>query len=140
MKCPRCAGEMEAVENDGIRSSNCPACRGVWIGGASLDKLFAREIDAPHIEDALDTFMSLDFRDGRLPCPACRGRRLNTLEIEGVELDYCIGCKGLFFDPGELEQVFPNTYRGKTKTGADSIAETANLFETIVAFFSRVGR
>ena len=140
MKCPRCAQAMELVENEGIRSATCSACGGAWIGGASLHKLFAREVGAPHIEEALDTFMSLDFRDGRLPCPTCRGRHLKTIEVEGVELDYCIGCKGLFFDPGELEQVFPHTYRTTARKGADSATGAGNLFETIVEFFSRIGR
>ena len=140
MKCPRCAQAMDPVENEDIRSSTCSSCNGVWISAASLHKLFAREENTPHFEEALDTFMSLDFGDGRLPCPSCRGRYLKTLEIEDVELDYCIGCKGLFFDPGELERVFPNTYRGAVDTGADSTTGSGNLFETIVAFFSRPGR
>lgn len=140
MKCPRCAETMQIVERDDVRSRICPSCNGAWISDTSLHKLFAREEDTPHIEEALETILSLDFRDGNLPCPTCLGRRLKTLEVEGVELDYCIGCKGLFFDPGELERVFPNTYRDPgDKQGAAGRGEES-LFDTIVAFFSGSGR
>ena len=140
MKCPRCAGEMETTEQEGIRSSTCPSCNGAWISGASLHRLFAREEDTPHIEEALDTILSLDFRDGKLPCPTCRGRRLQTLEVEGVELDYCTGCKGLFFDPGELEQVFPSTYRKTPSSGSGDGGDDDNLFDVIIDFFSNFKR
>ena len=136
MNCPRCAEAMEVVERDDIRSHICPSCNGAWISGASLHRLFAREEDAPHIEEALETIMSFDFRDGRLPCPTCQGKRLQTLEVDGVELDYCVSCKGLFFDPGELEQVFPSTYGSTAEDGVDSTAESESLFDTIIAFFS----
>ena len=140
MKCPRCAETMQTVERDDVRSRVCPSCNGAWISDTSLHKLFAREEEAPHIEETLDTFMSHDFRDGKLPCPTCPGRRLQTLEVEDVELDYCIGCKGLFFDPGELERVFPNTYRGSADKQGDAGREEDSLFDTIIAFFSRFGR
>ena len=136
MKCPRCAETMQVVEREDVRSRVCPACNGAWISDTSLHKLFAREEDTPHIEEALETILSLDFRDGKLPCPTCRGRRLQTLEVEGVELDYCSGCKGLFFDPGELERVFPKTYRVAADTQGDAGNRKDSLFDTIIAFFS----
>jgi Zn-finger nucleic acid-binding protein len=140
MKCPRCAETMQIVERDDVRSRVCPSCNGAWISDTSLHKLFAREEDTPHIEEMLDTFMSHDFRDGKLPCPACAGRRMQTLEVEGVELDYCTGCKGLFFDPGELERVFPSTYRGPAGKPDGTGNEDASLFDTILAFFSGTRR
>ncbi|MGC8917433.1 MAG: zf-TFIIB domain-containing protein [Thermoanaerobaculum sp.] len=37
-------------------------------------------------------------------CPACRSE-LVVVEREGVELDWCPFCRGLWFDAGELEAV-----------------------------------
>ena len=34
-------------------------------------------------------------------CPACSGEMI-VVERHGIELDYCIGCKGIWFDSGEL--------------------------------------
>ena len=127
---------MSRIEHDGIQSSTCASCNGEWISGNSLHELFAREEDAPHIEEALDTILALDFRDGHRHCPTCRGRRLKTLYVESIELDYCIGCKGLFFDPGELERVFPNTYRSMRESGEETPPDTRNLLDVIMAIFS----
>lgn len=38
-------------------------------------------------------------------CPACR-EDLVFLEVEGVELDLCLQCHGLWFDLEELEALF----------------------------------
>lgn len=38
-------------------------------------------------------------------CPACR-EDLLLLEVEGVELDLCLRCRGLWFDAEELEALF----------------------------------
>lgn len=37
-------------------------------------------------------------------CPACRAE-LVVVEREGVELDWCPFCRGLWFDAGEMEAV-----------------------------------
>jgi hypothetical protein len=35
-------------------------------------------------------------------CPKC-GNEMRTETIEGVEVEKCAGCEGIFFDRGELE-------------------------------------
>ncbi len=35
-------------------------------------------------------------------CPKC-GRGLKTIGREGLQLDFCEGCEGIWFDKGELE-------------------------------------
>ena len=37
-------------------------------------------------------------------CPKCK-QPLIVVEFQGVELDYCPGCRGTWFDAGELELV-----------------------------------
>lgn len=38
-------------------------------------------------------------------CPACGDVEMFVLEFELVELDYCVGCGGVWLDSGELELV-----------------------------------
>lgn len=40
-----------------------------------------------------------------LKCPRC-GSDMAVLDIHGVAVDECTGCKGLFFDRGEMEDLF----------------------------------
>ena len=119
MICPRCNTALDTRDIDGIPISTCPACNGNWIGGAALAALFARDHSAPRIEEALEAILDLEFHDGRRHCPRCRNKYMKAMMVDGIELDYCVACKGLYFDQGELEQVFPSTFRAvRAKTGS----------------------
>lgn len=37
-------------------------------------------------------------------CPKC-GHAMVEVELDGVKVDKCTGCKGIYFDDGELEQI-----------------------------------
>ena len=37
-------------------------------------------------------------------CPKC-GMKMDTIQINAVEIDKCFACGGLYFDDGELEKV-----------------------------------
>ena len=39
-----------------------------------------------------------------MKCPKC-GRDMQTLALEGLTVDKCTGCEGLFFDRGELDDL-----------------------------------
>src|SRR6476469_7032536 len=43
-------------------------------------------------------------------CPACQSM-LQTFQMGPVQLDRCVGCKGTFFDGGELEAVLGRSVR-----------------------------
>jgi len=36
-------------------------------------------------------------------CPVCKNEPMVVLELKGVEIDYCLKCKGIWLDKGELE-------------------------------------
>ena len=127
---------METSEHDGIRSSVCPRCAGTWIGGRSLANLFERDRDAPHIEEAMEAILGVDYQSSQRQCPACRDRRLKALLIDDVELDYCVACKGLYFDQGELEQVFPGVV-GKSVIAADTPGSASQFWAVILKFTGR---
>lgn len=107
--CPRCNGSMEPSEFGGVPVIACSACAGTWIDAGSLHRLFTGEKDAVDLVHALEAIFELDFSESRRNCPRCAGRRLKAVEIENTELDYCLACKGLFFDKGELRRVYPET-------------------------------
>ena len=134
MICPRCNTAMEARDHAGIRSSSCPQCSGIWIGGAALARLFERDRDAPHIEEALEAILGVDYRSSRRQCPACRGRHLKAVLVDDVELDYCVACKGLYFDQGELEQVLPGTFGEPGSTARSPRGSTSRFWAVITRF------
>ena len=36
-------------------------------------------------------------------CPACKDEQMIVMELDNVEIDYCLECQGVWLDAGELE-------------------------------------
>jgi Zn-finger nucleic acid-binding protein len=105
MKCPECNLDLDTP--NGLSPCTCPSCAGIWIGGRALRAMFAGSDDQNEVEQTLDSILELDFKGSRRRCPNCVVRHLKAVNIGRTEIDFCASCKGLFFDPGELERVFP---------------------------------
>jgi hypothetical protein len=46
-----------------------------------------------------------------MECPVCKHQAMITLELNNVEIDYCLKCKGIWLDAGELEMLLGNDAR-----------------------------
>jgi Zn-finger nucleic acid-binding protein len=132
MNCPKCNSSFDSATDNEMPVYHCPTCSGTWIHGQSLHRLLAASEDADSITETLDSIHHLDFRASRRKCPSCRGRHLKAVVVENTELDFCANCKGLFFDPGELERVFPGILgQGKAATNA------RNFWHSLLGFINR---
>lgn len=40
-----------------------------------------------------------------MQCPACTDKTLVMSERQGIEIDYCPGCRGVWLDRGELDKI-----------------------------------
>lgn len=49
-----------------------------------------------------------------MKCPKC-GHQLATENLEGVEIDRCSFCEGLYLDAGELEKLFLHRSQGERR-------------------------
>ncbi|RKY24304.1 MAG: hypothetical protein DRP62_04035 [Planctomycetota bacterium] len=47
-----------------------------------------------------------------MDCPVCKNPMI-TLELAGVEIDYCTACGGIWLDAGELELLLGNREQAK---------------------------
>lgn len=50
-----------------------------------------------------------------MKCPKC-GHDLATERLEGVDIDRCTFCEGLFLDAGELEKLFMQRTQGERRS------------------------
>ncbi|MGI6394283.1 MAG: zf-TFIIB domain-containing protein [bacterium] len=48
-----------------------------------------------------------------LKCPVCTKTDMAVLELEGVEIDYCFDCGGIWLDAGELELLLGSSEKSK---------------------------
>lgn len=40
-----------------------------------------------------------------MQCPVCEATKLQMAERQGVEIDYCPDCRGIWLDRGELDKI-----------------------------------
>lgn len=45
-----------------------------------------------------------------MKCPRCAGVELKLSDRQGVEIDYCPECRGIWLDRGELDKIIERSY------------------------------
>ena len=131
--CPVCLGvKMEKVtlENDAVATTgrltldHCPRCGGVWFEAGEVQRL--RGIDATVLwrqiaqREGVHAMQCHSCRTHvprnaaecpacgwkiELDCPTC-DRGMRVAEQNGMRLDYCTHCKGVWFDHDELTSIW----------------------------------
>ena len=56
-------------------------------------------------------------------CPVCKYDMI-VVEYHNIELDHCTGCKGVWFDSGELELLLESQGLGEAKLFLDNILDS----------------
>ncbi len=56
-------------------------------------------------------------------CPHCKNEVLIAVEHESVEIDYCVGCRGVWLDAGELELLFGDADKAQAVLSLGSPAD-----------------
>ena len=108
MNCPDCNYPLRQKKIQNVIVDECPKCGGIWF-----DKDELRQV-----KDASDSDLNwMDFeiwkhlkkygakKSERL-CPHCnRQMALLNYENTNVEIDFCIGCQGIWLDKNELKNI-----------------------------------
>ena len=47
-----------------------------------------------------------------MKCPVCREAELVMSERQGIEIDYCSTCRGVWLDRGELDKIIDKSLNG----------------------------
>jgi Zn-finger nucleic acid-binding protein len=53
-------------------------------------------------------------------CPACKDPDLVISERQGIEIDYCPKCRGIWLDRGELDKIIERSTSSDTSQHRDS--------------------
>lgn len=96
--CPRCNGPMALLAKKNIELDACPQCMGIWFDKDELDKITD---GCASFEGLIYTAKSLGRK---LPCPSC-GKKMTYATVEGITIDFCQDCAGIWLDAGELSAV-----------------------------------
>ncbi len=121
MDCPKCLGILERKILLGVEVDVCPMCEGIWFDKGELfeiikadlrsgdvDGLFREDIDGKEVQGSYDVLNEkLAF------CPRCeeRGEKVEMKRSldkkNGIWLDSCPVCGGIWLDGGELAKIRP---------------------------------
>lgn len=73
-----------------------------------------------------------------MKCPVCKDVTLLMSEKNGIEIDYCPECRGIWLDRGELEKIMErsekDTYHGDKNAKPYKKKKTAMLSEIFELF------
>jgi hypothetical protein len=100
----------------------------------SLKTILETEKNTVLLTDLVSSFESLKARNKDRQCPECKNQQLFQITVQGVELDLCPECIGVFFDEGELQQLLPSLENKSKETGVGSYLAGEGLFWAIIAF------
>jgi len=99
---------MEKRPEGGVLLDHCRACNAVWLDAGELESLEVGAAKGPAELEALRAAES--EREARRVvstvglCPRCQ-RGLEGRSLQGIEVDQCRHCGGIFFDHRELPAV-----------------------------------
>jgi uncharacterized protein len=117
MRCPDCRLDLVILEVDGVELDFCLDHHGVWFDHDELLQLFARadapqellELEARLMEPAAATqarrASANRSKGGKRRCPRCAIRLQEVMLGRGPIIDSCPRGHGLWFDPGEVQQL-----------------------------------
>ncbi len=58
-----------------------------------------------------------------MQCPVCKEVTLVMSERQGVEIDYCPSCRGVWLDRGELDKIIERATPVETSSAARALTE-----------------
>jgi Zn-finger nucleic acid-binding protein len=60
-------------------------------------------------------------------CPVCKGVELVMSERQGIEIDYCPTCRGIWLDRGELDKLIERSAQPDVNPSAPYARQTTTL-------------
>jgi len=99
MNCPRCNKKLLLKEGEGHIGLTCNLCGGIWLSGKYL--LSLKYENDFNLDNFMKSLQSSNPREINLPCPGC-GKKLYSSLTNGIEIEWCRLCDGVWFDKNEL--------------------------------------
>lgn len=104
LNCPKCQTPMEEFEyaGSGVMIDKCPKGCGFWLDDGELDKV---QIMMEYYEKITNPSpLPQDTKITERKCPHCK-EKLVEKEYEGVPIDVCLKCAGVWLDKDELYEI-----------------------------------
>jgi Zn-finger nucleic acid-binding protein len=115
MLCPRDQTHLIMHQGEGAGACVCSRCHGVWFSRASLEAC-VRRTRPPASPPSAPIHARSSPVQRQLACPICKSDRLVAHIHDGIEVDTCPRCHGVWLDHGEMEHLL-RLHRGPAGPG-----------------------
>jgi len=107
MDCPACKNAMITLELEDVEIDYCTNCGGIWLDAGELELLLNEPDKAKGL---LDSFRIDSESDEKIrKCPIC-DKKMQKVVVGSSKpvllIDKCRRSDGLWFDKGELQDIF----------------------------------
>lgn len=96
--CPRDRTPLAHEKIGSVVVDRCPKCRGAFFDAAEVGRLTKDKELAKYLACVHGAATS------PMVCPACGGL-MDLDKVDGVEMDHCTSCLGVWLDAGELDRL-----------------------------------
>lgn len=104
--CPACQEMMRPIELGEVTIDECRFCDGLWLDRDEPEQLAKMDILGQHLLQPMNFDDSKKAKpEGNRICPRCEVE-LRLYEHNGVNVDICGKCRGMFLDRWELQELF----------------------------------
>ena len=118
---------MRQIQDKGISLDWCDLCDGIWLDPGELSRLSRTVVDIPNLLP--QPARSKTHQSSETPqCPRCKvGLEKILYEQAGsLQVDRCPGCRGLWLERGELQEIYEKTSRKARMSGSEEPAPPAD--------------
>jgi Zn-finger nucleic acid-binding protein len=139
MLCPVDKSALETHQEVTAQALFCRTCHGIWFSREHLAAFLRSASGTKPLPRKKVFSQKSPLSASERLCPSCESIDLSPRVIDGVEIDVCPTCSGVWLDAGELELIVTR-FRRKQKMNAlsDNATDIFSSDPTILADLTRL--
>jgi len=124
MDCPVCRNAMMTLELQEVEIDYCTDCGGIWLDAGELEELLGQADRASQLLASFKTEPSCTEKQRK--CPIC-DKKMQKITVgqsqPALLIDKCAKGDGLWFDSGELHDIFDRAQLDENNKIQDFLAD-----------------
>ena len=96
VKCPGCGKPMTRIYHRAAELDQCSTCRAIWFDGGELQAYLEHVLPRVSSRNPLDDALPVTASSEQSRCPRCKEPTLAKCYNEGLYIQRCIECCGVF--------------------------------------------
>jgi Zn-finger nucleic acid-binding protein len=133
--CPACGTHTAPVKLRAVNGFECGTCRGHFIRGAELEHFLNQRGMPRTFSGLMELARAAPPVERQLICPDCRTRTYHLVSADGLTIDVCSTCIGMYLDEGEantLLRIRAANVLEKVELTVDAVDAGATILRIVI--------